>query len=107
MRVAKGCRVEEVTEEYAEVDGQMRLTKRKEIRRDIPPDLKAVQMLLGGTDDVGGWTDEQLEEERERLLKALEKSKKRGKPIKKEKKDEGKIDGNGGAVADGKGRGKA
>ncbi|MBQ8427774.1 MAG: hypothetical protein IJX18_00805 [Clostridia bacterium] len=74
MRVATGCRVEEVTEEYAEVDGQMRLTKRKEIRRDIPPDLKAVQMLLssGGT-DVGQMSDAQLEEEKARLLGLLQK----------------------------------
>ena len=39
MKVAKGCRVAEVTEEYAEVDGQMKLTKRKKTSRDIPPDL--------------------------------------------------------------------
>ena len=75
MRVAKGCRIEEVTEEYAEVDGQMRLTKRKEIRRDIPPDLKAVQMLLGsGYAEIGQMSDEQLEEERKRLLLSLQET---------------------------------
>ena len=73
MKVAEGCRIEEVVEEYAEVDGQMRLTKRKETRKDIPPDIKAVQMLLGsGSDDLNGLTDEQLEEEKQRLLKTLQ-----------------------------------
>ena len=87
MRVAKGCRVEEVTEEYAEVDGQMRLTKRKEIRRDIPPDLKAVQMLLGsGYAEIGEMSDEQLEKEKERLLLSLqEKAQKKPKKSAKNK----------------------
>ena len=32
MKVALGCRVEEVTEEYAMADGELRLTKRRERR---------------------------------------------------------------------------
>ncbi|MBR2903666.1 MAG: hypothetical protein IKC37_03370 [Clostridia bacterium] len=89
LKLAKGCRVQEVVEEYAEVDGQMRLTKRKETRKDIPPDLKAVQMLMGsGAEDESGWSDEQLEEEKARLLAVLqEKTEKKGK-VKKEKKDD-------------------
>jgi hypothetical protein len=75
MKVALGCRVEEVTEEYAEVDGKMKLTKRKEIKKDIPPDLKAVQMLLAengeGAADVSMMSDEELKTERERLVQAL------------------------------------
>ena len=84
MQVAKGCCTTEVTEEYAEVDGEMRLTKRKETRREIPPDLKAVQMLLGKGADEKEMSDEQLEEERQRLLETLlavqkkEKTKKQG-----------------------------
>ncbi len=87
MKVAQGCLVQEVTEEYAEVDGQMRLTKRKEVRRDIPPDLKAVQMLLG--ESKTGWdelSDEELEEEKKRLLKALKSAeKKEGKGERRKK----------------------
>ena len=75
MKVALGCRVEEVTEEYAEVDGKMKLTKRKEIKKDIPPDLKAVQMLLAengdSAADVSLMSDEELKTERERLVQAL------------------------------------
>ena len=88
MSLAKGYTIEEVVEEYAEVDGQMRLTKRKETRRDIPPDIKAVQMLLEGGTDESGLTDEQLEAEKERLLALLKKEKKgqRRKPKKEGEK---------------------
>ena len=66
-----------MTEEYAEVDGELKLTKRKKTKKDVPPDLKAVQMLLAneGNDEYGAWTDEELEKERVRLLAALEESK--------------------------------
>lgn len=46
LKVALGYQVSEVTEEYAEVDGALKLTKRKKTKKDVPPDLKAVQMLL-------------------------------------------------------------
>ena len=72
MKVAKGCRIEEIVEEYAEVDGQMRLIKRKETRKDIPPDIKAVQMLQGSGGEERVLSDEQLEEEKARLLAALQ-----------------------------------
>ena len=74
MKVALGCRVEEVTEEFAEVDGELRLTRRRETRKDIPPDLKAVQMLLtGDSEDCSRMTDEELEAEKERLMGLLQK----------------------------------
>ena len=75
MKVALGFQIAEVTEEYAEVDGQLKLTKRKKTKKDVPPDLKAVQMLLtenGG--EYGGLSDEELEAERERLLAVLNES---------------------------------
>ena len=81
MKVALGYSVEEVTEEYAEVDGELRLTKRKETKKDIPPDLKAVQMLLSSAEDrVSDLSDEELEEEKERLMKLLKRksTKKKG-----------------------------
>lgn len=74
LKVALGCRVEEVTEEYAEVDGELKLTKRRETKKDIPPDLKAVQMLLAAKEDGADYaamSDEQLNAEWERLLAAL------------------------------------
>ena len=46
LKVAVGYSVEEVTEEYAEVDGELKLTKRKRTKKDVPPDLKAVQLSM-------------------------------------------------------------
>ena len=73
LKVAVGYSVEEVTEEYAEVDGEMKLMKRKETKKDIPPDLKAVQMLLADSEiDFSKMSDEDLIKERDRLLLELE-----------------------------------
>ena len=73
LKVALGYQISEVTEEYAEVDGELKLTKRKKTKKDVPPDLKAVQMLLAtdGGEEYGGWSDEELEKEKERLLATL------------------------------------
>lgn len=73
LKAALGCRVAEVTEEYAEVDGVLKLLKRKKTRKDIPPDLKAVQLLLETREDrdVSALSDEELEREKSRLLRLL------------------------------------
>ena len=75
LKVALGYQVAEVTEEYAEVDGKLKLTKRKKTKKDVPPDLKAVQLLLA-SEDGGGFgdlSDEDLEMEKARLLTLLQK----------------------------------
>lgn len=69
-KCAVGFGTSEVVEEYAVEGGELKLVKRKVTRRDIPPDIKAVRMLLDG-DDVSAMSDEQLESERQRLLKCL------------------------------------
>ena len=76
MKVALGYQIAEVTEEYAEVDGALRLTKRKKTKKDVPPDLKAVQLLLdsSGGAEYGAMTDEELEAEKARLLAALQQA---------------------------------
>ena len=73
MKVALGFQVAEVTEEFAEVDGEMKLLKRKRIKKDVPPDLKAVQLLLAenSVGEYAGFSDEQLEAEKQRLLQLL------------------------------------
>lgn len=74
LKVALGYQVAEVTEEYAEVDGKLKLTKRKKTKKDVPPDLKAVQLLLAG-DGEGGiadLSDEELESEKARLMALLQ-----------------------------------
>lgn len=76
MKVALGFQVAEVTEEYAEVDGTLKLTKRKRTKKDVPPDLKAVQLLLAEREGgVEALSDEELEAEKKRLLTLLESGK--------------------------------
>lgn len=101
MKVALGYQLAEVTEEYAEVDGELKLTKRKKTKKDVPPDLKAVQLLLssdGG--DIAALSDDELEKEKQRLLTVLQETQKGGgektKPVKsvktaKEKKSADKT----------------
>ena len=56
-------------EEFAaDGNGELRLVKRKVTKRDIPPDIKAVKLLL---EERGEPTDEELEEEKRNLIKLL------------------------------------
>ena len=74
LKVALGYQVAEVVEEFAEVDGELKLTKRKRTKKDVPPDLKAVQLLLAGDGDggIGELSDEELESEKARLMALLQ-----------------------------------
>ncbi|MDE6557996.1 MAG: hypothetical protein K2K39_02705 [Clostridia bacterium] len=69
-KCAVGLSASEVVEEFAVEDGELKLVKKKVTRREIPPDIKAVKMLLD-CDDVTAATDEELAAEREKLLKLL------------------------------------
>ena len=71
LKVALGYSVGEVTEEYDARDGELKLVKRKETHKDVPPDLKAVKLLLEDGGDYSALTDEELEEEKKKLLKQL------------------------------------
>ncbi len=73
LRVALGYSIEEVTEEYDMKDGELRLIKRKETKKDVPPDLKAAKLLIDEK-DYAALSDEELERERERLLEEYAKS---------------------------------
>ena len=77
MKVALGYRIEEVTEEYDAKDGELRLVKRKETRKDVPPDLKAMKLLLE-RQDYSALSDEELEAEKERLLEQLKEKYEQG-----------------------------
>ena len=77
LKVALGYQVAEVTEEYAEENGELKLVKRKKTKKDVPPDLKAVQLLLSvedGNGELSTWTDEELEAEKLRLIGALQQA---------------------------------
>lgn len=105
-KVAMGFQVAEVTEEFAEVDGEMKLTKRKRTKKDVPPDLKAVQLLLESRQEQGyrAWSDEDLEKEKQRLLKELEKGGRcEANAGKLERAEQGVPSGGGKAVAAEKG----
>ena len=69
-KCAVGFGTSEGVEEDAVEDGELKLVKRKVTRRDIPPDIKAVKMLLDD-EDISAMSDEQLESERQRLIKQL------------------------------------
>ena len=73
FKCAVGFDTEEVVEEFAMQEGQLTLVKRKVTKRDVPPDLKAVKMLMEN-DDISGMTDEQLKRERERLINLLKEN---------------------------------
>lgn len=85
LKVALGYQIAEVTEEYAEVNGELKLTKRKKTKKDVPPDLKAVQLLLSseGGSEYGSWTEEELNAEKERLLSLLKTESEEGEESKK------------------------
>ena len=70
LKVALGYSVEEVTEEYGVEDGELKLVKRRETKKDIPPDLKAMKLLLDDK-DYSALSDEELEAEKQKLLKQL------------------------------------
>lgn len=57
----------------ADENGELRLVKKKVTKREIPPDIKAVKMLM---DDLGEPTDDDLEAERAELIKLLNETNK-------------------------------
>lgn len=70
VQCAVGLSASEVVEEFTVENGELKLVKKKVTKRDIPPDIKAVKMLIDGEGDLGG-TDEELCREREKLVKLL------------------------------------
>ena len=74
VRALKKCAVgfgtSEVVEEFGVQDGELILVKKKVTRRDIPPDIKAVKMLMDES-SCANLSDDELEEEREKLINLL------------------------------------
>ena len=71
LKCAVGFDTSEIVEEYTVNEGELKLVKRKVTRRDVPPDIKAVKMLLDGEADASQMSDEELEERREKLIAML------------------------------------
>ncbi|MGN0807324.1 MAG: hypothetical protein ACI4MN_02625 [Candidatus Coproplasma sp.] len=71
LKCAVGLNASEIVEEFsADSQGELKLVKRKVTRREVPPDIKAVKMLMDG-ESVAEVSDEELEAERERLITLL------------------------------------
>lgn len=73
-KCAVGFDTSEVVEEFTVENGELRLVKKKVTRRDIPPDIKAVKMLLD-EERPREQTDEELLAEREKLIEMLKENK--------------------------------
>lgn len=77
---AVGYSQNEVIEEYApQEDGSMRLSKKKVTKKVVSPDISAAKVLLEHYSKnegkrLDGMSDEELEREKQRLLKMLKES---------------------------------
>ena len=74
IKRAVGYEAQEITEEYTDDgDGGVKMVKRKVVSKNVPPDVSAVKLLveLSGEEEVKSLSDEELEKEKQRLLKML------------------------------------
>ena len=78
IKRAVGYTAEEVVSEYSDDNGVMKMVRKKVSKKCVPPDVSAVKLLveLSGEEDVKNLSDEELENEKLRLLKLLEKAQK-------------------------------
>ena len=79
IKKAIGFDCVETIEEFSESEGEMRLLKRKVTTKVVPPDVSAAKLLMEmqtEEKDVADMTDEELENERIRLIKILEEKRK-------------------------------
>lgn len=68
IKCATGLSASETVEEFTVQDGELKLVKKKVTKREIPPDIKAVKLLMDGGGEL---TDEELEAEKQKLLDML------------------------------------
>ncbi|MBE5753721.1 MAG: hypothetical protein E7340_00090 [Clostridiales bacterium] len=72
IKKALGYDYKEVVEEYVSgEEGEVKLAKKKVTKKNVPPDITAIKLLLENQPNVSSMTDEQLELEKERLLNLL------------------------------------
>ena len=72
VKKALGYDYKEVVEEYVSgEEGEVRLAKKKVTKKNVPPDITAIKLLLENQPNVSSMTDEQLELEKARLLNLL------------------------------------
>lgn len=78
VKKALGYESTEVVEEYVSGDeGEVRLAKKKITKKDVPPDITALKMLVEQSiSPLESMTDQELEDEKQRLIKLLADEKK-------------------------------
>ena len=78
IKRAVGFVSEEQIDEYAmdNLTCKMKLVKRKIVKKEVPPDVMAARMLVEvfNKDSLESMSDEELEDEKYRLLKLLEQN---------------------------------
>ena len=75
-RKAVGYETEESVEEFAIVEGELALVKRRVTRKEIPPDVSAAKLLLEiGGDGLENLSEEELKSEKLRLIGLLTEEK--------------------------------
>ena len=78
VKKALGYNAKETVEEYVSgEEGEIKLAKKKVTTKNVPPDITALKILLEEkVEPLSELTDEQLEEEKQRLLKLLNQTNK-------------------------------
>lgn len=73
IKKALGYDATEVVEEYvAGEEGDVKLIKKKVTKKNVPPDITAIKILLENqSESIEEMSDEQLEKEKARLIKLL------------------------------------
>ena len=73
VKKALGYDVKEVVEEYvADEGGEIKLCKKKVTKKNVPPDLTALKILLDDEEKpIRYMSDAELQKEKERLLNLL------------------------------------
>lgn len=73
-QLAFGAKTKEVSEEYVMSDDGLTLKLRKCVSKNMAPDLSAIKLLLSlkAPDEYENMTDEELVQEKDRLLKLIE-----------------------------------
>lgn len=74
LKKALGYNATEVVEEYVTgEEGEIKLTKKKVTKKNVPPDITAIKILIDKDELTPElMTDEQLEQEKIRLIKLLD-----------------------------------
>ena len=75
-RKAIGYTTTENVEEYALVDGELSIVKRKVTQKEVAPDIAAVKFLIdeSAVDSYSEMTEEELKNEKIRLLNLLKEA---------------------------------